>query len=284
MLYSSYKERGDRLLHVVSVPQVNPFTLRAAWHTTNQDTPSHIHEECEIYVNVSGDVSFMVENHLYPVGWGDIILSRPYEYHHCVYNSDKPHEHFWILFSVNGNEALLRPFFDRERGEKNRLVLPPAEKIRCLQICRRLAQEESGSTPAEGLRLFFDLLHLLEDAEPDESPVPANTLPTELAGVVAHMHAHCTEPETVRELAARFHISVNTLERYFRRHLAISPRGYLENLRLAHAARCLAGGCTVLEACTQSGFPDCSRFIAVFKRHFGLTPLQYRKARGMQTK
>ena len=27
----------------------------------------HIHNMCEIYVNVSGDVSFMVENNIYPV-------------------------------------------------------------------------------------------------------------------------------------------------------------------------------------------------------------------------
>ena len=28
---------------------------------------SHIHSECEIYINVSGDVSFVIENRIYPI-------------------------------------------------------------------------------------------------------------------------------------------------------------------------------------------------------------------------
>ena len=61
---------------------------------------SHVHPECEIYINLSGDVSFMVEKRIYPITPGSIIITRPYEYHHCIYHSDKPHRHFWILFSA----------------------------------------------------------------------------------------------------------------------------------------------------------------------------------------
>ena len=53
-----------------------------------------------------------------------------------------------------------------------------------------------------------------------------------------------------------------------------------ESIRLAHAKRCLAGGLPVQEAAARSGFSDCSRFIAVFKRQFGRTPLQFQKAYG----
>lgn len=34
----------------------------------------HAHECCEIYVNVSGDVSFAVEDAIYPIGRGDVII------------------------------------------------------------------------------------------------------------------------------------------------------------------------------------------------------------------
>lgn len=271
--------------NAIEMPGLHPFRLRITHSVLHPkldaDSASHIHDECEMYVNISGDVSFMVENHLYPVGWGDIILSRPYEYHHCVSRSSRPHEHYWILFTAAGNEAILRPFFDRPLGERNRVVLSPRNKAVCLQICSRLLQlQDSRAGEAFGsLRLFCDLLALLNEGE-TASPGLDAALPEELDEIVRYMHAHFSEALSIRELAARFHCSVNTVERHFRRHLAVTPKGYLESLRLAHAKRRLAEGLPVQEAAADSGFSDCSRFIAVFKRQFGRTPLQFQKSYG----
>lgn len=83
----------------------------------------HIHDECEIYVNLSGDVSFSVENSVYPITKGSVIITRPYEYHRCIYHSNKLHKHFWILFNPSKNEELFDIFFKRELGKNNLLVL-----------------------------------------------------------------------------------------------------------------------------------------------------------------
>ena len=98
-----------------SMPALSDFKIRAVYSeitkSSNENVNhSHIHDECEIYVNLSGDVSFIVENKIYPVKPGDIIISKPFEYHHCVYHSNKLHKHFWILFSSSGNEDMLNIF------------------------------------------------------------------------------------------------------------------------------------------------------------------------------
>ena len=67
----------------------------------------HSHDCYEFYINVSGDVSFLVENSLYPLSRGDVIIARPGEQHHCVYRSDKPHKMFWILFDCEKNQTVL---------------------------------------------------------------------------------------------------------------------------------------------------------------------------------
>ena len=52
----------------------------------------------------------------------------------------------------------------------------------------------------------------------------------------------------------------------------------LENMaERCFAAKLLLEGKSVTEVCGSSGFPDCSRFISVFKNKFGQTPLQYQK-------
>jgi len=73
---------------------INHLDIDAASSLNQNET--HIHKECEIYLNLSGNVCFEVENHLYPISRGSVIITRPYEYHHCIYRSNARHEHFWI--------------------------------------------------------------------------------------------------------------------------------------------------------------------------------------------
>ena len=71
---------------------------------------NHIHNECEIYINVSDDVSFSVGNSIYPVMPGGNIITSPLENHHCIYHTNRLHKHFWISFSAAGNERLRQLF------------------------------------------------------------------------------------------------------------------------------------------------------------------------------
>ena len=101
----------------------------------------HVHAECEIYLNLSGDVSFMVEDHIYPIVPGSMIITKPYEYHHCIYHSNARHRHYWILFSADGNKEFFELFFRRAVGEQNLLVTPPEEMERLLSILERLMED-----------------------------------------------------------------------------------------------------------------------------------------------
>ena len=53
--------------------------------------------------------------------------------------------------------------------------------------------------------------------------------------------------------------------------------------RLANAARLLAMGASVAEASELSGFPDYSNFISIFKKTYGMTPLEYKKSKQKQS-
>lgn len=83
----------------VFFPAISPFSMQIAYvdidsHSSLNQFEHHIHPECEIYLNLSGDVSFMVEDRIYPITAGSVIITRPHEYHHCIYHSDKRHRHY----------------------------------------------------------------------------------------------------------------------------------------------------------------------------------------------
>ena len=131
---------------------------------TNTDH-SHIHNCTEIYVNLEGNVSFLVKNELYPISRGDIILTRANEFHHCVYHKSGIHKHFclWIseneeLISLIGSRELhYIHSSDEDREELIRLFYelhsavtatdPLGQSAALLAILLRLRKSANSSSP-----------------------------------------------------------------------------------------------------------------------------------------
>ncbi len=236
----------------------------------------HVHAECEIYLNLSGDVSFMVEDHIYPIVPGSMIITKPYEYHHCIYHSNARHRHYWILFSADGNEEFFELFFRRAVGEQNLLVTPPEEMERLLSILERLM--EDTLSPFYKYYYFFELIDLMNHSQ-IKKRADSKKLSPDLVFAVQYFSQNLTAPITMADVAKLAHVSLNTLERHFVKSLRLSPTEYLKRRRLSLAMELLRGGATVSEAGLESGFPDCSAFISCFKKQTGITPLQYKKSR-----
>lgn len=257
---------------------IHPFDVSVVYaelyaNSKENVNASHIHEECEIYVNLSGDVSFIVENNIYPIKQGDIIITRPYEYHHCVYHSNKLHKHFWVLFSSSGNEYLYDMFFKRKSGQANHLVLSPDDSEAFISLCYKMTESEQSQV--KKYYNFFKLINILENADfvnNTEANYPADT-----SFAIKYINKHFTESVSIADIAKDAHVSINTLERHFMQILNMSPSEYLRKKRLANAKKLLSMGCTVTEASSQSGFSDYSHFIALFKKNYGVTPLKYKK-------
>ena len=145
----------------------SPFRLRVKYVDILPDDPTnshddHIHTECEIYINLTGDVSFMVENKIYPVRSGSVIITKPCEYHHCIFHSNRSHGHLWVLFEASGNEKYFPLFFDRLPGENNLIELSEMQKEKISALCFELI--ENGNNSTASLSCFFRIISILENA------------------------------------------------------------------------------------------------------------------------
>ena len=255
-----------------------PFDMSITYSALDSHAPentfdSHVHKECEIYINLSGDVSFMVENHIYPILPGNIVITRPYEYHHCIYHSNKIHRNFWILFSCEGNESFFDTFFKRKLGENNVLSLSSIENDELISLCHSMTK--APKTEAEKYYNFFKLISLLEKAE---SIIPTSEMyPDDIKYALNYINSNFSAPISIHSLAKEANVSLNTLERHFTEFLHTTPSIYIRKKRLANSVKLLSMGCSITEAGSKSGFVDCSSFIALFKKTYGTTPLQYKK-------
>lgn len=234
---------------------------------------AHVHDKCEIYINLSGDLAFEVEGLVYPIFPGSVVITRPGELHRCVYRSTAVHKHYCIWFSANGNERFYEPFFQREKGRNNMFVLPSESFAAVISGVDELTCAKSEFSR---LVLFFEILDTLMSGE--ESFQPYDTgLPSDVALAVTYINENMDRKISVNELAGVVGVNITTLERHFYAVFRISPREYMKKRRLNEAARLLMCGHNVTEACYACGFSDLSKFISAFKRQFGQTPKHYQK-------
>ncbi|MBE7042074.1 MAG: helix-turn-helix domain-containing protein [Ruminococcaceae bacterium] len=235
------------------------------------DLSPHIHEECEIYVNLSGDISFFCNDHIYPMTRGDVLIARPGEYHHCVYRSNAAHQHYWILFDYEPNRPIWESFF---RLPFENVLRPDYEqKEELLQLCEELL----GTTLSEGERFshFWSLMTILKRSHSVEQA--DHLIPKDFVTVLDYINTHIYEKITVSQIAEKCFISTSTLERYFMKYTHSRPVEYIRHKKMTEAAELLRQGMSVSRTVEQLGYCDESYFIELFKKHFGTTPLQYKK-------
>lgn len=245
----------------------------------HKNDPAHIHDCCEIYFNIAGDVSFSVENTIYPVCSGDMIVTMPNEVHYCIYNTDSLHDYYCLwLRAAEPFQYLLAPFFDRKRGEHNRISLDEQAKARLAGWLDTLLQERDAQKGAtvKGSAAILGILDLLNDVK-DHTAAPME-LPASLKDILAFIEENLDKSCTVQTLCDTFFISRSSIGRLFKHHLGTTPTKYVESKRLALAKLLLEKNISVQAACEKCGFPDYSHFIALFKTRFGVTPLQYKKS------
>lgn len=264
----------------IVLPETSRVELKATYVEINADSPlnqneSHFHGECEIYINLSGKVAFEVENHIYPVSRGSVIITRPFEHHRCIYRGNELHRHFWITFSADEKDELLGLFFDREKGKDNLIALTEAQLVECSELLNEQIIKENDLLSRR--IAFLRLIKLISDGEWRGGRISAEELPLDVAKALRFMDEHLTEELDLEQIAKRSNVSVNTLERHFKETLGTTPFAMLRKKRLFASMSALRSGDTVTEAALKSGFSDYSNYIQLFKKQFGITPLQYKK-------
>ena len=99
-----------------------------------------------------------------------------------------------------------------------------------------------------------------------------------MQNVLDYMKENFSVINSLKNVTDKFFISTATLNRWFAKYIKLSPKKYLENLKLQNAKKLLLLGNSVTEACFNSGFNDCSYFICLFKARFNVTPYKYKKS------
>ncbi len=253
----------------------------------------HSHGYFQIYYVKSGRVTHHLSYASAELRPGDVFIIPP----------DLPH---YIEASAEGLRFYSVSFMPRlaeEISSGNKLVgdflhclcelsadrVPPSLTLReddiifADALIEKILQEFSGDkagkealiASALGLLLSVFARAYLEDRETD---VRLKSDREAILWALAYVDNHIAEPITLSEMAKRTAMSRTVFCSAFQAVTGESFKRYLNRQRILCAARLIKKGESVTAAARLSGYPDFSTFYRNFKRVFGISPAEYKKA------
>lgn len=261
--------------------------LLVAWYTNQKNDQSvvHSHPYHELVLPIGGStVRYSIDGSVYLVHVGELIYFPAQIYHAGIFNIDNDHSDRLV---IQIDDALWQAC-RRNANLKNAAwmhsitVLDPdvCNKWDFQSLFVRMAQ--SQELPAQMRDIVFEaqvsemmlLITLATGSGQTTAPSSTNVL---VQRAVSYLYAHYQDPTlTTVKLAQELYASREHLSRAFKECTMESIHSYLTHLRMQHCRKALEDGVSVLNACTESGFPDYSSFLKTFRRLYGITPAEYR--------
>ncbi|SHH17611.1 Transcriptional regulator GlxA family, contains an amidase domain and an AraC-type DNA-binding HTH domain [Massilia sp. CF038] len=145
-----------------------------------------------------------------------------------------------------------------------------------------LALHFIGASASARVRRAVARMALLDERSSQAAWVDQRMLPRPAASFAANvarwLDLRLAESYHLATLAAAFHVSGRTLLRRFKDETGQSPLAYLQQARIGKAKLLLeTDACSVAQVTEAVGYGDVATFGALFKRHVGHTPAEYRR-------
>lgn len=240
----------------------------------------HAHDFLELYLFLDGSVTYYIEDQVYDLFPGDLLIIPPGRMHRPVIANERAAYERMVLWveldyiaRIDSAAGELQAALRGVGANGYRVPLRGDDLIFAASLFRRIVKMERGGVfTSSAIRLYlkdaFEAYSLVEKEARGETAV--------IPQVIRYLTEHFREPLRLDDLAARFFISKSYLNRHFKAYTNATVYAYLMALRITHARRMLREGATAAEAGRECGFSDYSTFYKAFKAQTGITPQEFK--------
>lgn len=139
----------------------------------------------------------------------------------------------------------------------------------------RLAKGQASTQSEHRISLY---IHMILCELVEGSSTVHSVASQSIQKAVAYMEEHINQNISLDELAENINLSKFYFNRYFKKHLGMTPHQYFINMRLQNAKKLLVTTDDSIERIADAcGFDNVSNFIRLFKQKTGMTPTTFRK-------
>lgn len=256
-------------------------------------TVPHLHYHYEIYYNINGGKSFLIENEFYECEPHDLFVIPKTHIHKVVAEKNEPYERCIIhiddeiIASVNSmpqmNSCL--SWLDEIGSKYPRKV--NLSQSRHEKFMMHIKEYDRLEDTHNELLIYSKLFEILafarsefansaEQGTNSAEPAEPESWSDKALGYIEKNFRKIT----VLGIASSLYVNEDYLNKVFKAETGITLNNYIILRKIAEAKKLLYLGHSVKETCVLSGFNDYANFIRTFKRIEGCSPgsFEIRKA------
>ncbi|RSZ35132.1 MULTISPECIES: AraC family transcriptional regulator [unclassified Variovorax] len=268
----------SRYWHASGIPGMD---MLHADFTTHEYAP-HVHHSFVIAVTEVGGAEFKSRGRTGIAQQQALLVFNPSEPHSGRMGGSTRWRYRALYLADPGIRHLMNTLgIDQTRYFGSNIFSDPELIASFLELHRAFDGDSDQWDPLRQQELFVHSFGTLfqNHAQPGQRVLPVPADRGVLAPVLELLRDAFAERLTLEQMASAADLTPFQLIGAFNRLIGLTPHMYLTQLRLRAALSHLTAGRPLIEAAVASGFYDQSALTRHFKRTFGMTPLQYVRAR-----
>ena len=235
---------------------------------TDEVWQQHFHKNLELIYVLSGSVRCEVNNHIYNLSAGDFGLCLPYDVH--AYTPGKDAKYYVLVFSAD----YVRLFEKQIKGKSaDGFSFAPDKTVKDL-VDERLVADKSPSV----FILKSCLYALCEEFQKSVRLSENKDRKQSIIAITDYLSKNHTRDIGLNDIAKLLGYDYHYVSRYFHSVFDMSFAELLGAYRLETAIKLMdETDKKIADIAFESGFGSVRSFNYTFKKHFGLSPNEYRK-------
>lgn len=275
----------------IAAQELNP-TFLFTWKGIRLEDEKnyHSHDYLELAIILSGKGKYYIENKMYPVEEGDVIILNPNTHHQSlIIDTAFPTIEFFVGFTdIEFNDI-----------EKNHFPLVKDNPIlhtsvdckrKLFKLCAAIQTENEILLTGRYFMLRSYLIQMLlllirEQAEPIERTkgysFDSVNKKYVVEQIISYFEEHYHEKISLDQIAENMYLSIFYISKIFKSETGDTPIRYLINIRLDKAKELIEKGQvdSIQSVATSVGYEDVYHFSKLFKKRFGISPSKIKSSK-----
>ena len=244
---------------------------------SNDNFRLHVHGDYEIFLFLEGDAKYIVEENVYPLSPGDVIIIRKNMLHRVYHNSSTKYSR--IVFNIDPRffeESDCREyeaeFASPKPGSGDKIDSKTVRKSGLYDVFVRLEKYSDSFTNNDTpivRSLLIEMLYIINNIQYFSK---GDMDDKRLQSIISYINQNFTENITLRDIEKKFFISKYHLCHIFPEATGLTVHQYITNKRLAMADDLIKKGTAISEAAEMTGFNSYSSFYRAYVTAFKKSP------------
>lgn len=243
------------------------------------------HYMFELFLLLSGSVTYNIEGKFYEVHPMEMIIIPPNELHSIKIDASKPYERMVLHFAPDllpsfNDLDILAPFNTAKNTFAHiipRNFLEHSNLLNLMYKCKEHCKEKSKYIDLRLARTILQIVESLNEIisqllSSDNQPVEPINLKTISASCIQYVNANLTGDTDLYTIANALNVSASHLQFAFKKEIGITLHKYITNQKMQLARNLLMRGQSAQSVARELGYEYYSTFYNNYKKLFGIIP------------